>query len=217
MIASTGLCSHATALKVGFEAIGSARGAKDPRGWSDDRRLLCRLPGVSIPMSVNRTGCLVAVVVVAAAMFTAALYLYFFTYPKLKDLAASNLAFELDRRIEAFHLEFREWPKGDETDILLQLQGDNPGNLVFVTPDFPIERNRIVDAWGNPVFFQPDAEGRPWAISPGRSGKPGTKDDIDRTVAAEKAHTVFPDGTPPFTPIPAENVPRVDGPATTTP
>lgn len=160
---------------------------------------------------------MVAVVVVAAAMFTAALYLYFIAMPKLKDLAASNLAFELDRRIEAYHLEFGKWPEGDATDILLQLQGENPGNLVFVTPDFPIERNRIVDAWGHPVFFQTDSEGRPWAISPGRSGTPGTDDDIDRTVAAEKAHTVFPDGTPPFTPIPAENVPGANRSIETTP
>lgn len=156
---------------------------------------------MSNAMLTRKRGCLIALVFVAVSALTAALFLHFQVMPKLRLLAASNLVFETNRRLDAYHREFGAWPHGDATDVLMALRGRNPGALVFVPHDgFPIEGNRIVDAWKNPLYFITDDEGRLRSLSPGKNGLPGDDDDVDESIAAEKARAMYPDGIPLFAP-----------------
>jgi len=157
-------------------------------------------------MLTRKRGCLIALVFVGVAALTSSIILYFHVMPSLRELAASNLVFEMNRRLDAYHREFGDWPEGDATDVLMALRGRNPGGLVFIPHDgFPIERNLVVDAWKHPVYYITDDSGRLRAISPGKNGIPGDKDDIDESVAAGKAATIHPDGIPRFDPVRPES------------
>jgi len=135
---------------------------------------------------VKNKGCTIAIIVTASFLLITMLSFYFFFYPRLERFASSAICYAVETRIHEYHEEFGEWPSGDNTSILHQLRGDNPEGLVFLKEEdgFPIEGNQLVDSWGHPLIINMTDEG-PHVISPGKSGVPGTDDDIDRSVFLE--------------------------------
>jgi hypothetical protein len=153
-------------------------------------------------MSDSRRGCLVAAVVAGSALLALGLSWHFHFLPKWRRLLASNTAFEIERRLEAHHRLFGQWPQGSNTDILLALRGRNPGNTPLVSDrdGFPIAGNAFVDQWGSPIVFSFDGDGRPRATSPGPNRRPGDADDIDSSAARADARRQYGDNIPPFEP-----------------
>lgn len=160
---------------------------------------------------MQNRGCFIAMVVVGSAALALSLSWFFYFLPQWKNLAASNMVFEIERRLEAYHTAFGAWPEGGNTDILLALRGRNPGKTMFIREDhgFPIRANAFIDQWEMPVIFTRTADGKPVPVSSGANRKPGDGDDVDSSLAAKKAIEIFGAGKiPAYVPDPpAKTIP----------
>lgn len=116
--------------------------------------------------------------------------LWFFHYlPKLRSVSTSNLAYAIEDRIYEFKTETGEYPRGDNSEILHQLRGDNSLKKRFVTSEdgFKIEGNQFIDEWGNAfrVSIDPEADPVTQVLSPGKNGVFGDDDDVDSSIVRQ--------------------------------
>ena len=161
-----------------------------------------RAPCGRFGSAMQNRGCMVAMLVVGSAALTLSLSWFFYFLPKWRDLAASNVTFELERRIDAYKSQFGEWPKGGNTDILLALRGQNPAKLAIIRENdgFPVKANAFVDTWETPLAFHTMEDGRPRPVSAGRNKRHGDKDDVDATEARNTAMKLHSGKIPEFVP-----------------
>lgn len=163
---------------------------------------------------MQNRGCFIAMVVGGSAALALSLSWFFYFLPQWKMLAASNMAFEIERRLEAYHRAFGTWPDGGNTDILLALRGRNPGNTIFIREEhgFPVRANAFIDQWEMPLVFTRAADGRPVPVSSGPNRKPGDQDDVGSAIAAKKAADIYGAGKiPPYEPEPQAKPASADG------
>lgn len=95
----------------------------------------------------------------------------------------------LDRILADYRLVYRENPVGTENaEIVAQLLGDNPKQVVFLDPELPAlnDRGELLDRWGTPFRFHPLRADLMDVISLGPDRTPWTGDDLSLGLEAEE-------------------------------
>lgn len=86
----------------------------------------------------------------------------------------------LDSILNLYRWAYRQYPVGDNEDVIAQLTGRNPMKIVVIPPDHPAisPDGQLLDRFGNPYFFHAISESKMDVWSFGPDGIIGTQDDV---------------------------------------
>ena len=128
----------------------------------------------------EKAACYILGIIVLGTLLLTALPISHGNGTALKKAATAAELTSIKLGLNAYKVEFGEFPKGDQIQIVKALTGQNPKKITFIVfhPHDFNERDELIDRWGTPVKISIMSQTTFSITSAGPDKLFGQKDDL---------------------------------------